>query len=223
MTTQPSTACRPLARALFCTALGLALFARVPAAWGDELSDEVDENEAIYAVQGRPILRGHEFSVSLGVLPLDSLYKGVTLGVGYSYHFNAVLGWQLAHFRYSFNTNTGTVRELADKFNVNTTKTPQVNYLLDSNVLFKVLSGKMVLGQNRLAGAEITAIIGPAVAVLSTQDVSFGFDVGLAFRAFLSRHFSASLEVRQYELFQGNPFKVNHVLDVSLGASLNLR
>ena len=103
------------------------------------------------------------------------------------------------------------------------TRTAQVSYLLDSNVLFKVLSGKMVLGQNRVSGAEITAIIGPAATVFSTQEVSFGFDVGLAFRAFLSRYFSASLEVREYELFQGNPFKVNNVLDISLGASFNLR
>jgi outer membrane beta-barrel protein len=200
-----------------------ALSALAPsAARADELSDEVDADESVYAVQHRPIIRGHEFSASVGILPLDSLYKGLTIGVGYAYHFNSVIGWQIAHFRYSGNVDTPTVNDL-NALGFMATHTNQVTSLLDSSVLFKVLSGKMVLGKHRLSSAEITAIIGPAATVFSSGVLDFGFNVGVGFRAYLSQYWSATLEVREYELFDSNPFKVNNVLDVSLGISLNLR
>ncbi len=202
--------------ALLLPALGAA-----PARAG-ELSEEVDADEAVYAVQRRPFLRGHEFNVSLGVLPLDALYKGITLGFGYAYHFNSVVGWQIAHFQYSFNVDTPTVNELNTKFMTVPSRVPPVQYLLDSSVLLTLLAGKAVLGQRRLLNAEIDLIVGPAAAFLENQQLVFGFDAGLGFRAYLSRRWSARVEVREYELFQVNPFKVNNVLDVSLSASLNL-
>jgi outer membrane beta-barrel protein len=189
----------------------------------DELAEEADADEAVYAVQRRHFLKGHEFNVSVGVLPLDALYKGITLGFGYAYHFNPVVGWQIAHFRYSFNIDTPTVAELDTKFGTVAARIPPVEFLLDSNVLIKLLSGKAVLGQRRMVTGEIDLIVGPAASILATQQLLFGLNAGLGFRAYLSRNFSARLEVRQYELFQANPFKVNHVLDVSLSASLNIR
>src|SRR5262249_52455180 len=149
---------RPRLLPLFlCVGLGAVCLA--PAARADELSEEVDADEAVYAVQRRPIMRGHEFNVSLGVLPLDSLYKGITLGFGYAYHFNAVMAWQIAHFRYSFNVDTGTVQELDQKFGVVPSRIPPVEFLIDSNVLFKILAGKAVLGQRRMVGGEIDLIV----------------------------------------------------------------
>ncbi|MDW8280952.1 MAG: hypothetical protein RMK29_04515 [Myxococcales bacterium] len=189
----------------------------------DELAEEVDTDEAVYAVQRRPLMKGHEFNVSLGVLPLDALYKGITLGFGYAYHFNSVFGWQIAHFRYSFNVDTATISELDRRFGVVPSRIPPVEFLLDSSLLLKILAGKAVLGQRRMIGGEIDLIVGPAVAVLSTQQLSFGVNVGIGLRAYLNRYFSARLELRQYELFVANPLKVNHVFDLSIGASLNLR
>lgn len=210
-------------------ALGLAVLFALGAlfapgdARADELAEEVDADDAVYAVQRRPFMRGHEFNVSLGVLPLDALYKGITLGFGYAYHFNSVVGWQIAHFRYSFNVDTATIKELDQKFGVVPSRIPPVEFLLDSSVMFKILAGKAVLGQRRMIGGEIDLIVGPAVSVLATQQLMFGLNAGIGLRAYLTRYFSARLELRQYELFQAGPFKVNHVFDVSIGASLNLR
>lgn len=210
---------RSLPAPLLCLALLAASEARA-----DELADEVDADESIYAVQPRPLHRVHEFSASLGVLPLDALYKGITLGVGYTYHFNALVAWQIAHFRYAFNVDTGTVQELTPRFDVVAARPPPVEYLLDSSIALKLLSGKSVLGQRRVVGAEVALLVGPAVAVLSSQQVVFGLNAGLGLRAHLNRWFTANLEVREYELFQFRPsFGVTHVLDVSIGASLNLR
>ena len=163
----------------------------------DELSEEVDADEAVYAVQRRPYMRGHEFNVSLGVLPADALYKGITVGFGYAYHFNAVMGWQIAHFRYSFNVDTATVKELDQKFGVVPSRIPPVEFLIDSSVLFKILAGKAVIGQRRMVGGEIDLIVGPAVSVLSTQQLMFGVNAGIGMRAYLTRYFSARLELRQ--------------------------
>lgn len=207
---------------LLVAALLSALWATAPAC-ADELSEVVDTNEGVYAVQNRLYLKGHEFHVSLGVLPLDALYKGIPVGFGYAYHFNPVLGWQIVHFRYVPTVETATVGELDKLFGVMSSHTPYISYLLDSNVVFKVLAGKMVFGERRLFGAEIAAIVGPALGILSTSQQAWGLDLGLSFRTYLNRYFSATLEVREYELFQPSSSKVNNVLDISLGASLNLR
>jgi outer membrane beta-barrel protein len=193
------------------------------AARADEFAEEVDADEAVYAVQRRPIMRGHEFNASLGVLPLDALTVGITLGAGYTYHFNSVIGWQIAHFRYAFNVDTQAYSQLESRFGVVPSRIPPVNWLLDSNVVFKILGGKAVWGQRHMLGGEIDLIVGPAVGILTTQQFSVGVNAGLGLRVFLNRYFSARLELRQYELFLFNPFKVNHVFDVSIGASLNLR
>lgn len=211
----------PLTVLAAITALAVLAPLRVGA---DELAADLDAAEQVYAVQQKPLQRRHEFSASVGVLPLDALYKGITLGVGYTYHFDPLWAWQIAHFRYSFNVDTGTVQELTPRFDVVAARPPPVEYLLDSSIALKLLSGKSVLGQRRVVGAEVALLVGPAVAVLSSQQVVFGLNAGLGLRAHLNRWFTANLEVREYELFQFRPsFGVTHVLDVSIGASLNLR
>lgn len=207
-----------------------ALVALVLSLWAsparaDELSEEVDTDESIYAVQRRQFMKGHEFNVSFSVLPLDSLYIGLALGAGYTYHFNPLWGWQIGHLRYSFDVDTPAVGDLARRFNAQAARNAQVMLLLDSTVMYKLLSGKALLGQRTLVGGEVDVLLGPAVMIPVTSDpVYFGFNVGLGFRAYLSRMFSARLEVRQYETFIFKPsFGVSHVLDISLGAAINLR
>lgn len=211
----------PLTVLAAITALAVLAPLRVGA---DELAADLDAAEQVYAVQQKPLQRRHEFSASVGVLPLDALYKGITLGVGYTYHFDPLWAWQIAHFRYSFNVNTTVEADLKTRFDTMPARLPPVEYLLDSTVMLKLFSGKAVLGQRTLAGAEVALLLGPALGILSSSSLSVGFNAGLGLRAHLNRWFTANLELRQYELFMAQSSKgVNHVLDVSIGASLNLR
>lgn len=211
--------------ALFAAALLILLLFSPSAGRADELSEEADPSDAVYAVQRRRLLTRHEFNISFGVLPLDALHVGLTPGVGYTYHFNSLIGWQIGHFRYNVNIDTSTIAELSRLYMAQpaTVRAP-VQMLVDSNVLFKILSGKAVLGGGVLAGGEVAIVAGPAISILTTQQVQFGANLGLSMRALLNRWFSANLDVRFYETLGFRPaFTTTEVLDVSIGASLNLR
>src|SRR6476659_8576786 len=57
----------------------------------------------VFSIQQRPYRLGHEFSLGLGVLPLDAFYKGMVIGAGYTYHFSDFWAWEMVNLNYSLN------------------------------------------------------------------------------------------------------------------------
>ena len=61
----------------------------------------------VIAVELRPYRMVHEFAVSVGVLPLDALYTGFSLGGSYTLHLSDIWAWEAIDFHYSANVDTG--------------------------------------------------------------------------------------------------------------------
>src|SRR5262245_38365371 len=69
--------------------------------------DEDLESGRVIAVEARPYRMVHEFSVSAGILPINALYTGFTLGGAYTLHLSDIWAWEAIDFHYSANVGTG--------------------------------------------------------------------------------------------------------------------
>jgi outer membrane beta-barrel protein len=170
----------------------------------------------LYSIEKRDLLGNHELSVSVGVLPMDAFYKGITLQGSYSYHFNRMLGWEVIGGLYSFNIDTGLKDELNDRFQLQPTELGQLQWLLNSNFLFKPLYGKVAVANDLLFTGEMFFVLGYALGGFTSAYPS-GVDAGIGFRMFLSRYFSMRLDIRDYVFFSG---EVSNNLYIALGVSL---
>src|SRR5882757_5080835 len=76
-----------------------------------------DENPArVSVVQRRQYTLHHELQVSAGFLPLDAFYKGVTVNVGYTYHFNDHFAWRVLRGSLDKTIDTGLTTQLKQQF-----------------------------------------------------------------------------------------------------------
>src|SRR4051812_41906337 len=91
-------------------------------------ADSDDEPAASYAIQNREYKLAHEINATLGVLPLNAFTKGLTVGGGYTYHFNDFWAWEIAQFQYSFGVDTDLKKELLQNFQVQPTQVESVNF-----------------------------------------------------------------------------------------------
>src|SRR5438093_13738114 len=106
-------------RAVFALALVLC----VPRSARADDDEDLGSGKVI-AVEGRPYRMVHEFAVEAGVLPLDALYKGFTLGGSYTLHLSDIWAWEAVDFHYSANVSTGLDVTLAERWSVAPTTTP---------------------------------------------------------------------------------------------------
>src|SRR5690349_2958383 len=107
--------------------------------------DEDLESGKVIAVEPRPYRMVHEFSVSAGILPLDALYTGFSLGGAYTLHLSDLWAWEAIDVSYSANVDTGLDVTLAERWSVAPTSNPEVQYLVGSHAIFSPMFGKFAL------------------------------------------------------------------------------
>jgi len=178
-------------------------------------AEETDQGGDLYSIEKRELMGSHELSVSVGVLPLNAFAKGVTLQGSYAYHFSQLLGWEIIGAMWSFNIDSGLREELKDRFDVKPTELGELQWIIESNLMFKPLYGKFVLANDKLLTGEMFFVLGYALGGY-TSGYPSGFDFGVGLRMFIGQHFSIRLDIRDY-LFL--PDGENN-LYISLGLSL---
>jgi len=163
-----------------------------------------DDEPVTYAVQNREFPIRHELTASVGVLPVNAFTKGITLGVGYTYHFTPTWSWEVAQFAYSFGIDTALKQELLSNFQVQPTQIEQLELFLSSNVVATPLYGKLALVNRWVVHLEFFLDAGPALGRYLNPTVwRGGFDAGGGFRFFVNQLFSVRVEVRDYTFFKG--------------------
>ena len=169
------------------------LCAPVPAA----ADDRADQVPATFAIQNRQYVIRHELHVAVGVLPINAFTKGVTVGGGYTFHFNNVLAWEIAQFNYSLSVDTSLKKDLLENFQVAPTRLDALDLFASSAVVFKPFYGKLALLNRTVVHLELFFVLGPAVGKYAKEkDPSVGFTAGAGLRFHVARHFSLRLDVR---------------------------
>ena len=200
MAHSPSTTSSLRTRVGAIRVLGAAVF--LVAVARPALADE--EVAPTYAVQNRAFHLRHEFNLGFGVLPINAFTKGLTLGGGYTFHFNQLLAWEIVQFHYSFAFDTNLTKQLEQNYNVQPTQISSLNYFATSNFVFKPLYGKLALTNRWVAHLEVFFAAGVGAGMFTNpMVVRPGFDAGGGFRFYLNDLFSLRLDVRDYTFFTG--------------------
>lgn len=181
--------------------------------------DEDLEQGRVIAVEDRPYTMVHEFAVSAGVLPLDALYTGFSLGGSYTLHLSDLWAWEAIDFHYSANVDTGLDVTLAERWSVAPTSNPEVQYLAATHAVWSPLFGKFALFNSSISYLETYFAVGGGIARFSDgfrPQVSFG--PGL--RVYIGQRVSARLDIRS-SLVPDIPSGIDHVMKFTLGVAFN--
>jgi outer membrane beta-barrel protein len=192
------------------------LLASMPALADED--DELDSGQVI-AVEDRPYRMVHEFTVSAGVLPIDALYTGLTVGGSYTLHLSDLWAWEAVSFHYSANVDTGLDVTLAERWSVAPTSNPEIQYMIGSHAVLTPLFGKIALFNDSIIHASTFFALGGGVARFSTgfrPQGSFGPGV----RVFFGQVVSTRLDVRG-SIVPDIPTGVDFILQVTLSVSFN--
>jgi len=154
-----------------------------------------DEPTAL-AIQNRKHTMRHEYTLWVGVLPLDAFTKGLTFSGGYTVHISDLVAWEVGHFTYSVGIDTRLADELAALSQpIGPTPFEIVDYYATSSFVLKPLYGKMAALNRGVVHQELLLQVGAGVGwmTLSTRPVIEG---GVAWRLFLDRHTSLRFDLR---------------------------
>ncbi len=217
-----------------CVKIGfwMVLFGLVIAPLAPAVAQETGFGEGgrVYAVQKKGYLLKHELHGAIGVLPMDALYKGVTFGAGYTYHFSHHFAWEAIQFLYSNNIDTGLKEDLQNIFDADPTSFREVQFMANSNIVFVPLYGKMSWLNRSVVQMEVYLTGGPGIAQYKefnrvgsegfAEETKYAFsgNFGLGLRFFINQNFSVRLDMRDYMNFIDG---VDNVAYFSLGLSWN--
>jgi outer membrane beta-barrel protein len=194
-------------------ALGLT---ETSVAMADE--DELNSGRVI-AVQNRPYRLVHEFSVSAGVFPLNAFYVGLSLGGSYTLHLSDLWAWEAASFHYLARIDTGLEQELADRFSVQPTSEPELEFLVGTHAIFSPLFGKTSIGNENVMQIATYLAFGGGVAKYSDGFRPMG-SVGPGVRVYFGNTVSSKLDIRGV-IVPDVPSGVEFVLQAMLSVSFN--
>lgn len=168
-------------------------------------AEALENPGAVSAVQERMYRMNHELTLGVGVLPADAFYKGLTAGVGYTYHFSDSFAWQVGRGSYSYNLKTGLREQLERDFGVAPTANAfqdEVQWMVGSDLMWSPFYGKLAFRNSKVLHFEAFLIGGGSVLKLNRTD---GFrpaaNVGIGLRLFSSNTVSFRLDVTNNIVF----------------------
>ncbi len=204
----------------------IAVFLGLSSSAAAQYDDEVGGGNAV-VIQNRKFKMAHEFTLQLGVQPLDAFAKGITGTGRYTLHFDDFHAWEIGAGTYALNIDTGLKDQLLNLFGVQPESLPTLQLVLESNYVMKPLYGKLALFNQVLLYAELFVAVGITVTRWSDESFRPGPDVGLGARFFVAEWFSIRADIRHAVVFNGPPLvdpkaTIDGVMYLGLGASFNV-
>jgi len=169
------------------------------------------------AVQNRKYTNTHEFTASLGTLPLDAFTKGVTGSGAYTLHFNDLFAWEVVQFYYSFPIDTNLASELRS-YNLKPTPFERVEQFVTSNFIFKPLYWKGAWLNGALGYGEFFLAAGGGYGWL-TRTQRPAIDAGIGFRVYVHDLVSIRFDLRDVAFV--SDIDTQNELWLGLGVSLS--
>jgi outer membrane beta-barrel protein len=167
----------------------------------------------------------HELAFGVGVLPLDSFYKGLLLQVGYTAHFSDHVAWQVGRAAYSYNVQTSLRSQLQRDFGVLPTAFDEVQWLVGSDIIWSPIYGKTSFLNKSVSHFEIFLLAGGSVlkvgnsAGTTVSDFKPAVNLGLGARLFGSKHVSYRLDITDNVVITKD--KISNVPAIQLSAAIN--
>lgn len=207
--------------------LWVLIFCLLPAlALADDPEDILANPGTVQAVQNRLFRMDHELTLGIGVLPLDAFYKGLTVQLGYTYHFSDSFAWRVGRGLYSYDVNTGLENQLERDFKVKPTTQKRVSWMVGSDLMWTPVYAKASWLNSSVAHFEIFGLLGASVIKFDTQGGGSLLDqfkpavhLGLGIRLFASNTVSYRLDVADDVVISKDG--IDQVGEVQLSLALN--
>jgi outer membrane beta-barrel protein len=166
-------------------------------------------SKGVYAIQEREYSLDHEFTLGVGVLPLDPYYKGYAVQVGYTFHFSDSFAWQIGRFTYTcavsqvcFDVDTSLKQQLLTQYGqaASDPHFAEVEWMAGSDLMWSPIYGKWTLLNRTVVHFEGFGVIGLSLVDLSNQGsgnlpIKPGLNVGLGMRVFYSKKVSFRIDL----------------------------
>jgi outer membrane beta-barrel protein len=185
-------------------------------------ADDADD-VATYAVQQRLFRVGLELNAGLGVLPLNSYFKGYVVEGTVTYHVSNTWAWEIAQAAYVFaQSDTGLQSTLVNNFGVQPTALTSPQFLGSSNLVFTPFYGKLAGLNHSVSHIEVFFPLGPALGRYQNPgEFMGGLDIGIGVRWFLTTHTSLRFDTRDFLLTPSfSNFSLTQELFIALGLSV---
>jgi outer membrane beta-barrel protein len=194
------------------------------------LGKDSKDDEKVFAIQERIFDRHHEISLSLGYIPDDNFFNAYPVGIGYTYHFNPYLAWEVVRGQYMFTQEKDIKGKLEKDFGVTPEVFLQPKYMVHSNIIIKPLYGKEALWNKGIINHESYLILGGGMINYekkfsdgkkgSESDPSIS--VGAGTRYFINRNLCTTLEIRDLINLKKDKTENNVYLGVGLSFQFNI-
>ncbi len=188
------------------------------------------EEESVSAVQNRIFHRNHEIDFNIGYIADDDFFHVYPVGIGYTFHFNEDIAWEIARAEYMFNTDKDLKSTLQDEFNVQPERFPEQKYMLHTHFVYKPLYGKHAFRNRGIINNEISIFAGPGIVhyewdystgeTVSENAFSLSFGAGMKF--FLSERWCINVEIRDLLNFRENETENNIYFGLGVGFRFDL-
>jgi outer membrane beta-barrel protein len=186
--------------------------------------------EKVSAVQNRVFHRNHELDFSLGYIADDDFFHVYPIGIGYTFHFNEGIAWEVARAQYMFNSDKDLKSTLRNDFNVQPELFPEQRYMLHSHLVYKPLYGKHAFRNRGVINNEISFFAGPGLVHYAwehstgetTTENALSISLGAGMKFFLSERWCLNVEVRDLLNFREDETENNIYFGLGVGFRFDL-
>jgi outer membrane beta-barrel protein len=186
--------------------------------------------EKVSAVQNRVFHRSHELNLSIGYIADDDFFNVYPIGLGYTFHFNEGIAWEVARAQYMFNTDKDLKSTLENDFNVQPELFPEQRYMLHTHFVYKPLYGKHAFRNRRVINNEISFFAGPGIVHYewaystgeTTTENALSLSLGAGMKFFLSDRWCLNVEVRDLMNFREDDTENNIYFGLGVGFRFDL-
>ncbi len=212
-------------RVLVGLVLAVMLFG-AQSGWCDSQSSE----EQVLAVQNRIFHRNHEIDLSVGYIADDDFFHVYPVGIGYTFHFNDHIAWEVCRAQYMFNVDKDLKETLQDEFGVQPEEFAEQQYMLHTHLVYSPLYGKHAFMNRSVINNEIYFFAGPGTVHYewdyssgeSRSEDAFSLSFGMGLKYFLSKSTCLNFEIRDLVNLREDDTENNIYFGVGLGYRFNL-
>lgn len=211
------------------TARAIVILAVLLFSWQSGWCSEADKEEKVYAVQNRVFHRNHEIGIYGGYIADDDFFHAYPIGVGYTYHFNEHVSWEVLRAQYMFTTEKDLKQNLEQNFGVTPEQFPEPQYMYHSHFVFKPLYGKSAFMNRSIVNNEIYLFAGPGVVSYewkystgeTRSEDALSLSLGVGMRFFLSQRYCLNVEIRDLVNFREDKTQNNLYFGLGFGYRFN--
>ncbi len=186
--------------------------------------------EKVFAIQERIFQRDHELTLSLGYIPDDDFYNVFPVGVGYTYHFNDFIAWEVVKGMYLYNREKDLKKDLEDDFGVAPSEFLEPKYMIHSNLVIKPFYGKESIWNRTVLNHESYFLMGAGI-VNYDKNFSYGSTagetdpsicMGYGIKYFMTKSVCVNLEIRDFINLRDDGTENNIYMGIGITYRYNL-